>query len=149
MGMGFGIVLVAGLTSSFILVALFFLRGAFTGNALATAGAAFQILYIFYGAYMLWAAATAAYRITPDRLSIRFGLRRREYQWAEFESAFHSRGSVPFKLTFTPCTRLSNPVVLRRRHGLGTVELTPDNPQAFLQRLGALVPQLAQGPSAL
>jgi hypothetical protein len=112
-------------------------------------GAAFSILCIFYGAYLLWAAATASYRITPDRLSIRFGLRRREYQWAEFESAFHSRGSVPFKLTFTPCTRLSNPVVLRRRHGLGTVELTPDNPQAFLQRLGALVPQLAQGPSAL
>lgn len=144
MGLGFGLFLLSTLWIVIIGFALSIALGAFAGKPWATIYGLFCLGGIVLHVYVFLAAMSTSYRITADRLSVRFGLQQRDYQWAEFESAFVSRGLLPFKLTFTPCTRLSHPVVLKRRYDRGSLELTPDNPEGFLRRVSALAPQLAQ-----
>jgi transcriptional regulator with XRE-family HTH domain len=90
--------------------------------------------------YCLWASATATYRISADRLTVHFGVIRRDYRWDEFDSAFRLKGFIPVKLSFQPCTRLRDAVYLRMRGGRSTLELTPQDPENFLKRIAALVP---------
>jgi hypothetical protein len=106
----------------------------------ATLALTVAVLGLFF-----WAIYTTYYTLNSQGLEVRYGPWRRLYPWTDFEAAMWRRGMFATRIgwpTITPCVRLTNAVQLRRRSGGFGLYLTPNDPRAFLLKIGEFAPEL-------
>jgi hypothetical protein len=110
------------------------------GFAWAAIAAMLAVLCFFF-----WPLYSTYYTIGARGLEVRYGPWVRQYSWSEFATAYWQRGMFATRIgwpTITPCVRLTNCVLLKRRaKGFG-LYLTPNDPKAFLQRMAEFAPEL-------
>jgi hypothetical protein len=106
-------------------------------------GFLFVLLAIF--CFYFWPLYTTYYTVSSVGLHVRYGPWKRLYPWSDFTAAYWQRGLFVTRIgwpSVTPCVRLANGVLLhRRRRGLG-LYLTPNDPRAFIRRIGEFAPTL-------
>jgi hypothetical protein len=106
-------------------------------------GVLFVLLAIF--CFYFWPLYTTYYTVSSAGLQVRYGPWRRLYPWSDFTAAYWQKGLFVTRIgwpSVTPCVRLANGVLLhRRKRGFG-LYLTPNDPRAFIRRIGEFAPEL-------
>jgi hypothetical protein len=106
------------------------------------------VMFVSLGvvSFYFWPFYTTYYTLSPDGLVVRYGPWTRRYPWSDFSAAYWQKGMFAMRIgwpSITPCVRLTNAVLLRRRkkwrYGL---YLTPNDPRAFLQKISEVAPEL-------
>lgn len=107
-------------------------------------------LWILFGAmplillFYFWPIYTTYYTILPIGIEVRYGPWKKTYPWSDFTTVYWQKGMFGTRIgwpSVTPCVRLTNAVLLKRPHWLG-LYLTPNDPRAFIQKIGEFAPQL-------
>ena len=109
---------------------------------IAVLGITFLIVCFYF-----WPLVTTYYTLTPEGLLVRYGPWRRQYTWSEFLNATWQRGMFATRIgwpSVTPCVRLTDAVLLRRRGKFFGLYLTPNDTKAFLKRITELAPDLTR-----
>jgi hypothetical protein len=97
--------------------------------------------------FYFWPLYTTYYTLTPAGLLVRYGPWKHRYTWAEFVGATWQRGMFATRIgwpSVTPCVRLTDAVMLRRKGKLFGLYLTPNDSRAFLNRVSELAPALTR-----
>ncbi|VGO16831.1 hypothetical protein PDESU_05423 [Pontiella desulfatans] len=108
-------------------------------GAFATIGISIAILCFYF-----WPLFTTYYTMDAHGIVVKYGPWIRRFPWDEFTTAYWQKGMFATRIGWpstTPCVRLSNGVVLKRKKKWG-LYLTPNSPEAFLQKLDMLAPEL-------
>jgi hypothetical protein len=96
-------------------------------------------------AFYFWPFYSTYYTVSAEGIEVRYGPWTRRYPWSEFATAYWQKGMFATRIgwpSVTPCVRLTNAVLLKRRaKGFG-LYLTPNDPRAFLQRITEFAPEL-------
>ena len=95
--------------------------------------------------FYFWPLYSTYYTLSQSGLEVRYGPWTRRYPWTDFITAYWQRGMFVTRIgwpSVTPCVRLTNGVLLKRGSGRFGLYLTPNDPKAFLQRIGEFAPEL-------
>ncbi|MGH7682045.1 MAG: hypothetical protein ACRENN_08670 [Candidatus Eiseniibacteriota bacterium] len=96
-------------------------------------------------AFYFWPFYSTYYTVSSEGIEIRYGPWSRRYPWSDFSTAYWQKGMFATRIgwpSVTPCVRLTNAVLLKRKsRGFG-LYLTPNDPQAFLRKVAELAPAL-------
>ena len=95
--------------------------------------------------FYFWPLYSTYYTVSAAGLEVRYGPWTRQYPWADFVTAYWQRGMFATRIgwpSVTPCVRLTNCVLLKRRSGGFGLYLTPNDPKAFLHRVAEFAPGL-------
>ena len=98
------------------------------------------ILCLFF-----WPLYSTFYTVSPEGLRVRYGPWTRHYPWSDFVTAYWQKGMFATRIgwpSVTPCVRLSNGVLLKRRAKRFGLYLTPNDPRAFLLKIAEFAPDL-------
>ncbi len=96
--------------------------------------------------FYFWPIYTTSYAIGPAGIAIKYGPWKRSYTWDDFEEAYPQRGMFTTKIgwpSVTPCVRLSDAVIFRRRKGWA-LKVTPNDSRAFLRKVAEFAPELTR-----
>jgi hypothetical protein len=83
------------------------------------------------------------YTLRQEGLQIRYGNKVSTYPWSEFRSISWKKGFFATKigcLHMTPCVRLRNALMLRRRQSPFPLFITPTDPEGFLEKIHQVHP---------
>jgi len=97
--------------------------------------------------FYFWPIYTTYYTLSRTGLLVRYGPWKRRYTWSEFQAATWQRGMFATRIgtpSVTPCVRLTDAVMLRRKGKVFGLYLTPNDSRAFLKRLSELAPELTR-----
>ena len=97
--------------------------------------------------YSFWLLDSTYYILDEKGLTVKFGPSVKTYRWADFKTIYWRRGVFTTKIWspfVTPVVRLSNTVSLQRKHSIWPLNLTPNDPKRFIERIDAFAPQLTQ-----
>jgi hypothetical protein len=117
-------------------------RGAASSIPIAVVGLCL-ILVCFY----FWPLYTTYYTVSATGLLVRYGPWNHQYAWSEFVAASWQKGMFATRIgwpSVTPCVRLTNAVLLKRRTKRLGLYLTPNDPRAFLLRVAEFAPDLTR-----
>jgi len=95
--------------------------------------------------FYFWPLYSTYYSLSQSGLEVRYGPWTRRYPWSDFVTAYWQKGMFATRIgwpSITPCVRLTNGVLLKRGRGGFGLYLTPNDPKAFLQRVGEFAPEL-------
>ena len=95
--------------------------------------------------FAFWAVGSTYYTLSDNGVTVKWGPSVRSYQWNEFSVAYWRRGVFTarfFGPTIHPCVRFSNVIALQRGGGLFSLNLTPNDPEVFLQKIEYFAPRL-------
>ena len=95
--------------------------------------------------FHLWQIYGTYYTLSGAGIEVRYGPWSRLYPWTDFVRASAKRGLFATRIgwpSVTPCVRMWNGVVLKRRRGFFGLYLTPGDPREFLRKLGEFAPEL-------
>ena len=96
-------------------------------------------------AFYFWPIYSTYYTVSDAGLEVRYGPWTRRYPWTDFATAYWQKGMFAMRIgwpSITPCVRLTNAVLLKRKtRGFG-LYLTPNDPRAFLGKIGEFAPEL-------
>ena len=98
------------------------------------------ILCLFF-----WPLYSTFYAVSSEGLGVRYGPWIRHYQWSDFVTAYWQKGMFATRIgwpSVTPCVRLSDGVLLKRRAKRFGLYLTPNDPRAFLLKIAGFAPNL-------
>ncbi len=95
--------------------------------------------------FYFWAFYSTYYAVSAKGIDIRYGPWTRTYPWSDFTAAYWQKGMFATRIgwpSVTPCVRLTDAVLLKRKkRGFG-LYLTPNDPRAFLQKVAGFAPEL-------
>ena len=97
--------------------------------------------------FFFWPLYSTYYTVSAAGLQIRYGPWRRLYPWADFVVAYWQKGMFVTRIgwpSVTPCVRLTDGVLLKRKTGWFGLYLTPNDPRAFLRKVGEFAPDLTR-----
>ena len=123
------------------------LRPSSPGASSAIPGLAWAVIALTVGVvgFYFWPLYTTYYTVSEAGLEARYGPWTRRYPWSDFVTAYWQKGMFATRIgwpSVTPCVRLTDCVLLKRRaRGFG-LYLTPNEPKAFLQRIAEFAPEL-------
>ena len=83
------------------------------------------------------------YTLYRDGLHIKFANKVSTYEWSDFDNITWRKGLFSLKIGWqhvTPCVRLRNALVLRRKTGLFPLYITPTDPEDFLDKIHQVYP---------
>jgi hypothetical protein len=109
---------------------------------LAVTGLTLAILCFYF-----WPLYSTYYTLSAEGLLVRYGPWRRLYPWSDFINAYWQKGMFATRIgwpTVTPCVRLTNAVLLKRRKARFGLFLTPNDPKAFLLKVTEFAPDLTR-----
>jgi len=95
--------------------------------------------------FYFWPLYTTYYTVSQAGLEVRYGPWTRRYSWSEFVTAYWQKGVFATRIgwpSVTPCVRLTDGVLLKRREKRFGLYLTPNDSTAFLRRIGEFAPEL-------
>jgi hypothetical protein len=96
-------------------------------------------------AFYFWPFYSTYYTVSADGIEVRYGPWIRRYPWSDFAAAYWQKGMFATRIgwpSVTPCVRLTNAVLLKRRaKGFG-LYLTPNDPKAFIHKIAEFAPDL-------
>lgn len=96
--------------------------------------------------FYFWPLYATSYAIGPSGIAVKYGPWRRSYAWEDFREAYRQRGMFATSVGWpsaTPCVRLTDAVVFRRRKGW-SLKITPNDSGAFLRKVAELAPELTR-----
>jgi hypothetical protein len=105
------------------------------------------ILAVAILCFYFWPLFTTFYTVNSEGLRVRYGPWNRHYPWSDFVTAYWQRGMFATRIgwpSITPCVRLSNGVLLKRRAKRFGLYLTPNDPKAFLLKISEFAPDLTE-----
>src|SRR3954469_16836230 len=97
--------------------------------------------------FYFWPFYTTYYTVSAAGIGVSYGPWKREYPWSDFGAAFWQKGMFATRIgwpSVTPCVRLTNAVLLKRKSKRFGLYLTPNDPRAFLQRVAEFAPELTR-----
>jgi hypothetical protein len=97
--------------------------------------------------FYFWPLYTTYYTLSPSGLIVRYGPWKRRYSWSEFVGATWRRGMFATRIgwpSVTPCVRLADAVILRKKGKSFGLYLTPNDSRAFLKWVSELAPDLTR-----
>ena len=92
-----------------------------------------------------WPLYSTFYTVSSEGLQVRYGPWIRHYAWSDFVTAYWQKGMFATRIgwpSVTPCVRMSNGVLLKRRAKRFGLYLTPNDPRAFLLKIAEFAPDL-------
>jgi hypothetical protein len=95
--------------------------------------------------FYFWPFYSTYYTMSAEGIEVRYGPWTRRYPWSDFATAYWQRGMFATRIgwpSVTPCVRLTNAVLLKRRAKQFGLYLTPNDPRAFLQKISEFAPEL-------
>jgi hypothetical protein len=96
-------------------------------------------------AFYFWPIYSTYYTVSDAGLEVRYGPWTHLYPWSDFATAYWQKGLFATRIgwpSISPCVRLTNAVLLKRKtRGFG-LYLTPNDPRAFLGKIGEFAPEL-------
>ena len=78
---------------------------------------------------------------------MRYGPWTRRYPWSDFSAAYWQKGMFASRIGWpsaTPCVRLTDAVLLKRKGKWLGLYLPPNDSRAFLARISELAPELTR-----
>ena len=97
--------------------------------------------------FYFWPIYSTYYTLDRKGVEVKYGPWVRTFTWSEFETAYWQRGMFVTKIgwpSVTPCVRLSNGIVLKRKHKTFGLYLTPNDPEAFIRKIELFAPELTK-----
>ncbi len=97
--------------------------------------------------FYLWPLYTTYYIVDDNGITIKYGPWTRVSQWNEFKMVYWQKGMFVSKIgvpSITPCVRLSNGLVLPRKHKTWGLYITPNDPEAFIRKIELFAPELTK-----
>jgi len=94
-----------------------------------------------------WPFYTTYYAVSADGLQVRYGPWTRRFPWSEFSAAYWQKGMFATRIgmpSITPCVRLTDAVMLKRRSKWFGLYLTPNDSRAFLAKITEFAPELTR-----
>lgn len=95
--------------------------------------------------FYFWPFFSTYYTVSAAGLEVRYGPWKRLYPWSDFATAYWQKGMFATRIgwpSITPCVRLTDAVLLKRKaRGFG-LYLTPNDSKAFLRRIAEFAPEL-------
>jgi hypothetical protein len=113
----------------------------------APAGPAWIAILLGLGVvcFYFWPLYSTYYTVSETGLEVRYGPWTRSYPWSDFVTAYWQRGMFATRIgwpSVTPCVRLTDCVLLKRKARRFGLYLTPNEPKAFLHRIAEFAPEL-------
>ena len=108
---------------------------------------AFLLLVLLILIVFFWAIYKTYYTISAAGVLVHYGPWKRLHPWSGFSAVYWRKGMFATRIgwpTITPCVRLTNAVHLTRKKGWFPLYLTPNDPKAFIQKIGEFAPELTQ-----
>ena len=97
--------------------------------------------------FYLWPLYTTYYTVDRNGITVKYGPWIRKYPWSDFVTVYWQKGMFTTRIgwpSVTPCVRLSDGVILKRKHKKWGLYLTPNSPEAFMQKLETFAPELTK-----
>ena len=97
--------------------------------------------------FYFWPLNSTYYTLSASGLFVQYGPWKHLYPYTDFAAVRWKKGLFHLRIgwpSVTPCVRLSNAVIFKRRSRWLGLYLTPDNPETFLARLSQFAPELAR-----
>lgn len=97
--------------------------------------------------FYVWVFSTTYYTVDAEGLQVRYGPWTRRYPWSDFSAAYWQKGMFASRIGWpsaTPCVRLTDAVLLKRKGKWLGLYLTPNDSRAFLGRISELAPELTR-----
>ena len=97
--------------------------------------------------FYFWPFYATYYTLSDSGLVVRYGPWTRRYLYSDFVTAYWQRGMFATRIgwpSVTPCVRLTNAVLLKRKSSWFGLYLTPNDPRAFLNTLTRFAPELTR-----
>lgn len=97
--------------------------------------------------FYCWPLYTTYYTVSAEGIQVRYGPWTRRFPWSDFSAAYWQRGVFATRIgmpSVTPCVRLTDAVLLKRRSKWLGLYLTPNDSRAFLTRIGEFAPELTR-----
>ena len=95
--------------------------------------------------FYFWPLYSTYYTVSSAGIQVRYGPWLRQYPWSDFTTVYWQKGMFATRIgwpSVTPCVRLCDGVLLKRRaRGFG-LYLTPNDSRAFLGRIAEFAPDL-------
>lgn len=95
--------------------------------------------------FYFWPLYSTYYTVSAAGIEVRYGPWIRSYPWSDFAAAYWQRGLFATRIgwpSVTPCVRLSDGVLLKRRAKRLGLYVTPNDPRAFLLKIAEFAPDL-------
>ena len=95
--------------------------------------------------FFLWPLYSTYYTVNSTGIQVRYGPWTRQYRWSDFTTVYWQRGMFATRIgwpSVTPCVRLSDGVLLKRRTGRFGLFLTPNDSRAFIRKIAEFAPDL-------
>ena len=107
------------------------------------------VLGIALLAFYFWPIYSTYYTLDPNGIEVKYGTWRGFYPWSDFEIAYPQKGMFSTRIGYpsiSPCVRLTDGIVLRRkwRSVFFALYLTPNDTQAFMERISEFAPKLTR-----
>lgn len=97
--------------------------------------------------FYVWVFSTTYYTVDAEGIQVRYGPWTRRYPWSDFSAAYWQKGMFASRIGWpsaTPCVRLTDAVLLKRKGKWLGLYLTPNDSRAFLARISELAPELTR-----
>ena len=97
--------------------------------------------------FYLWPMYSTYYTVEKRGLTVNYGPWFRHFSWNEFETARRKEGTITTSVgmpSATPCVRLTDGIILKRKHRARGLCLTPDSCETFMARLSDVAPDLVK-----
>jgi hypothetical protein len=97
--------------------------------------------------FYMWVFYTTYYTVDAEGIQVRYGPWKRRYPWSDFSAAFWQKGMFGTRIgwpSVTPCVRLTDAVLLKRKARWLGLYLTPNDSRAFLAKIAELAPELTR-----
>lgn len=98
-------------------------------------------------AFYFWPLYTTYYIVDRDGITVKYGPWTHVSRWQDFKTVYWQKGMFITKIgwpSINPCVRLSNGLVLPRKHKTWGLYLTPNDPEAFIRKIEAFAPELTK-----
>lgn len=115
----------------------------------ACLAALYAVLVLSLGilGFYFWPLYTTYYTVDKNGIMVKYGPWRRVFRWEEFKTVYWQTGMFATKIgwpSVTPCVRLSNGLLLPKKNKVWGLYLTPNNPEAFIEKIEMFAPELTK-----
>jgi hypothetical protein len=108
-------------------------------------GLAGLVLILATLCFYFWPLYSTYYTVSSAGIQVRYGPWIREYPWSDFTTVYWQKGMFATRIgwpSVTPCVRLCDGVLLKRRTKRFGLYLTPNDSRAFLRKIAEFAPDL-------
>lgn len=109
------------------------------------AGRAVNLAILGVLCFYFWPLYSTYYTVSSPGIQVRYGPWTRQYPWSDFSTVYWQRGMFATRIgwpSVTPCVRLTDGVLLKRRERQLGLYITPNDSRAFLRRIAEFAPDL-------